>query len=228
MTLKVANITCLVVRTGRRSTAIYIERDGSVVVRAPLKVDDARLTKLVEKRLPWIYRNLALWNELNRDTPIREFVSGETFYIEGQPCILDVQREAVAPVELVGGRLILREGSRPQAGEHLRALYRQIGYQRIPGLVERYSRQMGVKPGRLRVWELMNRWASCSPAGNLNFHWRAMALPLDILEYLVVHELAHLTHRNHTKEFWKTVEKVLPKWAQSENWLRVYGAGRSC
>ena len=55
-----------------------------------------------------------------------------------------------------------------------------------------------------------------------------MALPLDILEYLVVHELAHLTHRNHTKEFWKTVEKVLPKWAQSENWLRVYGAGRSC
>ena len=199
-----------------------------MVVRAPLTVDDARLTKLVEKKLPWIYRNVALWNELNRDTPIREFVSGETFYIEGQPCVLDVQREAIAPVELVGGRLILRESSHPQAGEHLRALYRQIGYQRIPSLIERYSRQMGVKPGRLRVWELMNRWASCSPAGNLNFHWRAMALPLDILEYLVVHELAHLTHRNHTKEFWNTVEKVLPAWVQSETWRRVYGARRSC
>jgi predicted metal-dependent hydrolase len=228
MTLEVANISCQVVRTGRRSTAIYIERDGSVLVRAPLTVDDARLAKLVEKKLPWIYRNLALWNELNRDTPKREFVSGETFYIEGQPCILDVQKGAATPLALMGDRLVLRESSRPQAGEHLRAFYRKIGYKRIPDLVERYSKVMGVKPGRLRVWELMNRWASCSPAGNLNFHWRAMALPLDILEYLVVHELAHLTHRNHTKEFWKTVEKVLPRWAVSEEWLRVYGARRSC
>lgn len=81
-------------------------------------------------------------------------------------------------------------------------------YARLPGLIERYGRQMGVKPGRLRVWELMNRWASCSQAGNLNFHWRALALPLDILEYLVVHELAHLLHRNHTKDFWSTVDKA--------------------
>lgn len=228
MTLEVGKVSCQVVRSARKTTAIYIERDGSVVVRAPLSVDDSRLQKVVEKKLPWIYRNLALWNELNRDTPKREYVSGETFYVEGQPCILDVRQDAEKALELSGDRLILRENARPKAGEHLRALYRQIGYRRIPGLVERYAKQMGVKPGKLRVWELMNRWASCSTAGNLNFHWRAMALPLDILEYLVVHELAHLSHRNHTKDFWATVEKVQPKWSQAEEWLRVYGAGRSC
>ena len=227
MTLRVVNIDCEVVRSGRRSTAIYIERDGSVLVRAPLALDDAKLSKLVEKKLPWIYRNRALWNELNRDTPKREFVSGETFYVEGQPCILDVLEDTEQPLELTGNRLVLRKSARPKANDLMRAFYRQRGYERLPGLIDRYARLMGVNPGRLRVWELMNRWASCSSAGNLNFHWRAMALPLDILEYLVVHELAHLTHRNHTKDFWLTVEKVFPKWKQAADWLRVYGARRS-
>lgn len=227
MTLQVANIQCQVVRTGRRSTAIYIERDGSVLVRAPLTVDDIKLAKLVTKKLPWIYRNLALWNELNRDTPRREFVSGETFYVEGQPCILDVREDTAEPLSLTGDRLVLRKSARPKAEELFRAMYRERGYARLPSLIERYGRQMGVKPGRLRVWELMNRWASCSQAGNLNFHWRAMALPLDILEYLVVHELAHLLHRNHTKDFWSTVDKAYPKREQAAEWLRVYGGSRS-
>jgi predicted metal-dependent hydrolase len=227
MTLQVANIECQVVRSGRRSTAIYIERDGSVLVRAPAAIDDAKLSKLVEKKLPWIYRNLALWNELNQDTPRREFVSGETFYIEGQPCILDVRADAQEALVLTGDRLVLRKSDRPKAQELMQAMYRKRGYERLPGLIDHFARQMGVEPGRLRVWELMNRWASCSSAGNLNFHWRAMALPLDVLEYLVVHELAHLKHRNHTKDFWLTVEKASPKWQHAAEWLRVYGAGRS-
>jgi predicted metal-dependent hydrolase len=228
MSLVVGKVTCQVVRTSRRTTEISIERDGSVFVRAPANVDDARLHKVVEKKLPWVYRNLALWNELNRESPKREFVSGETFYVEGIPCILDVRAECDTPLQRVGDRLILRESNRPQAMTHIQAMYRQLGYQRIPTLLERYAKQLGVTHGKLRVWELMNRWASCSTAGNLNFHWRTMTLPRDILEYLVVHELAHLLHRNHTKEFWATVEKVLPNWNTSEKWLRVYGAGRSC
>lgn len=228
MSLVVGKVTCQVVRTSRRTTEISIERDGSVFVRAPANVDDARLHKVVEKKLPWVYRNLALWNELNRESPKREFVSGETFYVEGLPCILDVRADCDTPLQLIGDRLILRESTRPKAMTHIQAMYRQLGYQRIPALLERYAKQLGVAPGKLRVWELMNRWASCSTAGNLNFHWRTMTLPRDILEYLVVHELVHLLHRNHTKEFWAAVEKVLPNWETSEKWLKVYGAGRSC
>lgn len=122
-----ANIQCQVVRTDRRSTAIYIERDGSVLVRAPLTVDDIKLAKLVTKKLPWIYRNLALWNELNRDTPRREFVSGETFYVEGQPCILDVREDTAEPLSLTGDRLVLRKSARPKAEELFRAMYRERG-----------------------------------------------------------------------------------------------------
>ncbi len=106
----------------------------------------------------------------------------------------------------------------------LRAFYRRAGYERLPSLIADHSLSMGVKPGKLRVWELNHRWASCSAAGNLNFHWRAMAAPLDVLHYLVVHELAHLKERNHTAEFWNIVSTELPAWRESAEWLKVHGA----
>ena len=225
--LKVGDVECAVLRSARRSVAIFIERDGSVSVRAPLSVSDEQLAKVVEKKLPWIYRNVALWRELNRGAPKKEYVSGESFYVAGNPCLLDVREDAAEPLSLIGDRLVLKRTHISKADELLRGLYRKLGYERLPAIIERYAPRMGVKPGRLRVWELQNRWASCSDKGNLNFHWRVLALPLDVVEYLVVHELAHIRHRNHTNDFWAEVEKVYPQWKDATEWLRVNGAGRS-
>lgn len=227
MQLRVKDIDCQVIRTHRKTVGIYVERDGQVVLRAPLDAADDKLAKLVEKKLSWIYKNLALWNELNAHTPRREFVSGETFYVGGQACVLDVRDDATAPLYREGDRLVLSRSQIGKADELLRAMYRQVGYERLPQLIERYAPRMGVKPGKLRVWELKNRWASCSVAGNLNFHWRVVALPQDIQEYLVVHELAHLKHLHHGKEFWSEVEKTMPTWKTAAEWLRVNGLGRS-
>lgn len=227
MQLRVKDIDCQVMRTHRKTVGIYIERDGQVVLRAPVEASEEKLTKVVERKLAWIYKNMALWTELNANTPRREFVSGETFYVGGQACVLDVRDDTTAALYREGDRLVLNRGQLAKADELLRAMYRQVGYERLPQLIERYAPRMGVKPGKLRVWELKNRWASCSVAGSLNFHWRVVALPQDIQEYLVVHELAHLKHLNHGKEFWNEVEKTMPTWKVAAEWLRVNGLGRS-
>jgi predicted metal-dependent hydrolase len=227
MQLRVKDIDCQVIRTHRKTVGIYVERDGQVVLRAPVAATAEKLTKVVEQKLSWIYKHLALWTELNANTPRREFVSGETFYVGGQACVLDVRDDTAEPLFREGDRLVLNRGQIGRADELLRAMYRRVGYERLPLLIERYAPRMGVKPGKLRVWELKNRWASCSVAGNLNFHWRVVALPQDIQEYLVVHELAHLKHLNHGKEFWSEVEKTLPTWKTAAEWLRVNGLGRS-
>lgn len=227
MTLKVKDIDCQVVRTRRKTVGIYIERDGAVMVRAPLEASDEKLATVVERKLNWIYRSQALWQELNAHAPRREFVSGETFYVGGQACLLDIRNDASAPLYLEGDRLVLSRTQVDKADELMRAMYRRLGYEQLPQLIARYASRMGVKPGTLRVWELKNRWASCSAAGNLNFHWRVLALPQDIQTYLVVHELAHLKHPNHGKEFWNVVDKTMPKWKTAAEWLRVNGLGRS-
>lgn len=227
MTIRVKDVECQVVRTRRRTVGIYVERDGQVVLRAPANATDVQLAKVVEQKLPWIYRNLALWNELNSNIPKREYVSGETFYVGGQACVLDIRDNTLEPLLQEGDRLVLKRSYVAQAETLLQAMYRKVGYERLPQLIERYAPRMGVNPGKLRVWELKNRWASCSPAGNLNFHWRVLALPQDIQEYLVVHELAHLKHLNHGKEFWAIVDKTMSTWRTAAEWLRVNGLGRS-
>lgn len=220
----VRDVEYSVARSDRKTVSIYVERDGGVTVKAPRRATDQQLQRLVERKLPWIYRTLTHWGELNRQPGGKEFVSGETFYFLGQPCRLDISPDATEPLSLIGDRFVLRLDRREQAEELLRAFYRRVGYERLPTLIAARARSMGVKPGKLRVWELNHRWASCSPAGNLNFHWRALAAPLDVLHYLVVHELAHLKERNHTPEFWQLVDTELPGWREAAEWLKLHGA----
>ncbi len=83
---------------------------------------------------------------------------------------------------------------------------------------------MGVHPKAVRVMDLKNRWASCSPGNNLNFHWKCMMAPLTVLDYIVVHELTHLIHPNHTQAFWNEVDKVLPDYQERKEWLTKNGS----
>ena len=73
--------------------------------------------------------------------------------------------------------------------------------------------------------ELQNRWASCSNKGNVNFHWKCAMAPIDVLSYIVVHELAHLIHPNHTTAFWNEIDKVYPNYDKQVQWLKLNGAG---
>lgn len=82
---------------------------------------------------------------------------------------------------------------------------------------------MDVEVGKVRVMELQHRWASCSAKENLNFHWKLMMAPPLVIDYIVVHELAHLIQPNHTPAFWYEIEKVLPRYMESEAWLKQNG-----
>ena len=71
--------------------------------------------------------------------------------------------------------------------------------------------------------ELRNRWASWTPKGNLNFHWKCMMAPVSVLDYIITHELVHLKYPNHSKDFWNEVDKLMPDYRKHENWLKNYG-----
>ncbi len=77
----------------------------------------------------------------------------------------------------------------------------------------------------MKVIDLKHQWASCTPGGNLNFHRKCMMAPLTVIDYIVVHELAHLLYSNHTAAFWNQVDKVMPDFQERKDWLRANGAG---
>ena len=82
---------------------------------------------------------------------------------------------------------------------------------------------MGVTYGRITIRAAKTRWGSCSGAGNLNFHWKLILMPDEVLDYVVVHELAHRKQMNHSPAFWAEVEKVLPDYRERRRWLKNWG-----
>lgn len=89
--------------------------------------------------------------------------------------------------------------------------------------IEKYRKILGVKPVKVTVRNQKSRWGSCSAKGNLNFNFRLAMVPYDIVDYVIVHELCHLRHMNHSKEFWELVESVVPGWKDARKWLKENG-----
>ena len=118
----------------------------------------------------------------------------------------------------------MRTDDKPRAEELLKSYFRAEGFMRFPALVQQHAQSTGLSPGTVQVPELGHRWGSCSAKGNLNFNWKAMAAPVEVLRYLVVRELAHLRHKNHFPQFGHLVETEIPDWVRHAEWLTAHGA----
>ena len=116
-------------------------------------------------------------------------------------------------------------GAMAAARAAFRNYYIVRGRERIMDRLNYYAPKVGVLLRKVDVRELGNRWAFYSPAGNLAFHWKCLMAPPTIIDYIVVHELCHFHHLDHTNAFWNEVDKVLPNYLERKDWLRRNGAG---
>lgn len=219
-----------VVRSRRKTADIVIERDGRVLVRAPEEVATERIEDIIKSKRLWIFRNLAEWRDLNATRVVREYRNGEGFLYLGRSYRLLLVAGQEQPLLLKSGRLCLRRdlvdrGEIPVTKAAFRDYYIARGLERLTQRVQYYAPKVGVRPRRTDVRELGHRWASCSPSGDLAFHWKCMMAPPTIIDYIVIHELCHLHHGDHTEAFWNEVDKVAPNYRERKEWLRKNGAG---
>lgn len=218
-----------VVRSRRATADIIIERDGSLLVRAPEWVDDEQVEAIVDSRLYWIYRGLAEWRDLNATRVLREFKSGEGFLYLGRAYRLLLVQRQEEPLTLKGGRFRLRRdlvegGDIEQAQEAFRRYYVSRGQDRISRRVEYFAAKVGVDVSSVDVRDTGHQWATWSPSGRLAFHWKCMMAPATVIDYIVAHELCHFLHADHTQAFWNEVDKVMPQYLERKDWLRRNGA----
>lgn len=101
--------------------------------------------------------------------------------------------------------------------------YRRMAREKLQQRTAYFARIMGVSYGRITIRAAKTRWGSCSGRGNLNFHWKLILMPPEVLDYVVVHELAHRKEMNHSPAFWAEVAKVLPDYQKRRNWLKTFG-----
>lgn len=217
------------VRSKRKTANIIIERDGSLLVRVPEDTSAEKVEDIIESKKLWIYKNLAEWRDLNATRVIREYRNGEGFLYLGRSYRLSLVNDQEQDLLLKHGRFCLKRSLVDMGDPGLvQAAFRNYfihqGTQRITERIDLYTKMVGAAPKKIEVKELGHRWGSCSPEGNLTFHWKCMMAPLSIIDYIVVHELCHIHHLDHTEAFWNEVDKIMPNYLERKEWLKANGA----
>lgn len=215
--------------SARETTDIVIERDGKIVVRPPIGCTPEQVDAVVESKRLWIYRNLAEWKDLNASAVAREWVNGETFLYLGRAYRLSLVSNENIELQLKEGRFCLSRSAIEKGGvgaakKAFETYFVEKGMQRFAARVAHFEPKVGVKITGFVVKDLGYRWANCSNGGTISFHWKCMMAPPKIIDYIVVHELCHLHHRNHNDFYWNEVDKVMPDYRERKEWLRKCGA----
>jgi predicted metal-dependent hydrolase len=215
-----------VVRTKRRKTASIKVIDGLVQAIVPDQLSDGRVEALIQKRTPWIRKKLREQSQAVTPKP-KEYVSGESFTYLGRNYRLKVHRGTDREVKLKGGYLEVGLPKKPKDGEIRNALvewYEGHALERLIEKTNRYAGIMGVTPNSISVRDYKSRWGSCSSKGEISYNWRIIIAPHHIVDYVVVHELCHLKHPNHSPAYWKSVKREISDYEIYRQWLKEHGS----
>lgn len=211
-----------IIKTERKTLSIIIERDKSVIVRAPLSLDDERIEEEVRKRRALIESKIASDQKLKGTYIPKEFVDGEQFLYLGKYYHLTVVQSDLRKLEFKNEFIAYAQNS-TVVKNLLFEWYQQKAIEILVPRIKHYAEHIGVKRKKINITSAKYSWGSCTPAGTLNFNWRIIKAPSDVIDYIVVHELSHLRERNHSPEFWNIVAVQLPNYEESKQWLKLNG-----
>lgn len=217
MNWKGQNVT--IVRSKRKKTAsIMIERDGSISVLVPENMKENVITEILDSKEYSIIKNQTLWHIANDGKENRPFVNGQTFMFKGQNYSLILKDDASTEIELINGVFLLNSSVKD-----FRTAFEQFYKKECKKfLAERYNilkDKVPFRPKKIAVRQMSTRWGSCTPNGNININWNCIMAPQFVFDYILVHELIHLKYHRHDKDFWQTVEFIVPDYEKAKEWL---------
>ena len=209
----------------RRKVTIIVERDRSVVVHAPDQASDEAIARAVENKRLWIYQKTRHSQKYRSPPhpPGKELVSGESALYLGRDYRIELLSHEQAACIQLGERLTIPASRQPDMIVALREWY--VGQAKtivLPRVAER-ARELGVSFNRARIVDARYRWGSCTVRSNIHLNWRLVKAPMFVIDYVVVHELAHLLEPNHTSRFWNVVRAHIPDVDKARGWLREHG-----
>ncbi len=203
----------------RKSIGLLVTAEGKLVVAAPRGTPKAQLARAVAQHRDWIEQKAterqAAWGRLKE---------GTVFFL-GRLYRLTTASNGKESVILKDGEIRVRPGGAGSLWPALRAWLGRRADAHIQDRVAHFAPQMRVKPGQVEMREWRRRWGECRPEeGHLRFNWRLIMLPPEIIDYVVVHELAHLLAPGHNPRFWGVVAASLPDYQARRRWLNQYGS----
>jgi predicted metal-dependent hydrolase len=201
----------------RKSIGLMVTAEGRVVVTMPRGTSRENLARALEKHGAWLKRKVA-----DRKAAWEQIKTGEV-YLLGEAFRLTVLKGATGAVTLNGPEVRVPLPTGTDLWSRLVAWYAERAFARLQARVSHFAAVMDLAPGPVELKDWKRRWGECHPDGTLKFNWRLILLPAAVIDYVVVHELAHLKVPGHNPRFWAQVARVLPDYANRRHWLNHAG-----
>jgi predicted metal-dependent hydrolase len=199
----------------RKSLGITITPDMDVIVKAPRDASIERVKEKVRKKAPWIIKQQSFFLTFHPRTPEKRYVSGETHLYLGRQYRLKVTEAKSNSVHFRGSYFEIQARQKSNSKPLLLQWYRERAKIKFAEIAEPWIQRFekyDVKPEAIYLQEMPKRWGSCTPKGKIILNPELIKAPRSCIEYVVIHELCHLVHPNHTTAFIQLQEKVMPDW----------------
>lgn len=212
----------------RKTMSLEIKRDGIINVIAPNGLDKAFIVDKVKNKSDWIIKKLEEIEVLNNNRYIRSYKSGDIFLYLGNEYILEVlvdKSTIGTSVSLENNKLIVRANSNNKdvIQRALKNWYTDETLGIVKERINYYKLFFEDTVTSIKIKDQKSRWASCTYKNEILFNLRCSMMPIQIIDYIVVHEMCHMEHRNHSKDFYLAVERILPDYKERVKWLKNNG-----
>jgi predicted metal-dependent hydrolase len=207
------------VRSRRKTIALIVQPDGRLLVRAPLRTNRKIIDAFVASKADWIEKTRQIQQKKHRNVIKQSFSEGGLFWYLGQQYALKVVSAQRPSLQFQLG-FSIDQKSLPQAKNLFEKWYRDQARLYLTERVNYFAQANNFQYKKIRIGSARTRWGSCSSNGTLSFPWRLIMTPPEIVDYVVLHELAHTFQHNHSQKFWSMVEGMLPDYKNKRKWLK--------
>lgn len=225
-----------IIRSKRKTVCMSVNKDGSVTVKAPLRYPtDKEITDFVEQKIDWILKQREIQEDREEMRLVRRFETDYSFPYLGEECLVEMQKGKKNVFSYENGKIVIKtpcydalikdyeaEENKPaieKLKNDLKKWYKKQASAYITKRVEYYRDIIGVTVNSVSIKSRKSQWGSCDSNGDITFSWRLMMAKSEAIDYVVIHELCHRKHMDHSRDFWNQVQKYMPDFKKQKQWL---------
>jgi len=208
-----------VIKSNRKTFCIEIDDYGKIILRIPKNSSDLEIEKFLNKHKKWIYKKLKVIEKREIELYPKKFIEGEMFLFLGNFYKLKIVKNQKGKIMLNNNEMNISDKYKTDIRKVIIEFYKKKAFEIISDRVNFYSKKYGYDYNKIKLTSANKRFGSCTNKGNLNFTFRLIMAPIEVIDYVVVHELVHLVDKTHKKSFYEKVEKILPDYKKRIKWL---------
>lgn len=210
-------------RSKRKTLSIEITKDARAVVHAPMKTSLTVIERIVREKEGWILAKKEEAQRRKNQCPRFSFEEGSSLTLLGAVYTLHFDEISVN-IHIQNGFLIVPLKAKGSAPDEIVSFYKKTACSYFTDRTDYFAKKIGVHYDKIRITSALTRWGSCSSKGTICYTWRLIMAPAELIDYVVVHELCHLLHMNHSASFWQSVERIMPDYYSRRIKLKGCGA----